>query len=125
MLHDHEAQIVHSFKFCRSISKYMLCLFYKEMFRSRNFENGCKTTFLMSPVLKSVFFINRVRVLWRQVRLFSKVSPGFSRVRVLYGSESGSESESGPGFAVCPSSHVPLQTTKYGKNFPPALLFLK
>ena len=28
-------------------------------------------------------------------------SPGFSRVRVLYGSESGSESESGPGFAVC------------------------
>ena len=32
MLHDHEAQIVHSFKFCRSVSKCMLCLFYKEMF---------------------------------------------------------------------------------------------
>ena len=29
----------------------------------------------MSPVLNSVFFINRVRVFWRQVRLFSKVSP--------------------------------------------------
>ena len=30
-------------------------------------------------------------------------SPGFSRVRVLYGSESGSgsETDSGPGFAVC------------------------
>ena len=28
-------------------------------------------------------------------------NPGFSRVRVLYVSESGSESESGPGFAVC------------------------
>ena len=52
----------------------------------------------MSPVLKSAFFINRVRVLCRQVRLRRKVrvsSPGFSRVRVLYGSESGSESESG------------------------------
>ena len=46
----------------------------------------------MSPVLNSVFFINRVRVLWRQVRLFPKVSPsvesgffsspGFVRVRV-------------------------------------------
>ena len=28
-------------------------------------------------------------------------STGFSQVRVLYGSESGSESEFGPGFAVC------------------------
>ena len=28
-------------------------------------------------------------------------SPGFSRVRVFFGSESKSESESGPGFEVC------------------------
>ena len=63
MLHDHEAQIVHSFKFCRSISKYMLCLFYKEMFRSRNFENGCKTTFFN----ESSF----------EVSLFYQSSPGF------------------------------------------------
>ena len=29
-------------------------------------------------------------------------SPGFSRVRIFFGSESKSESESGPGFEVCP-----------------------
>ena len=39
-----------------------------------------KPRFLMSPVLNSVFFINRVRVFWRQVRLFSKVSPSPVRV---------------------------------------------
>ena len=58
-------------------------------------KTGVKSLFLMSTVLKSVFFINRVRVLWRQVRLFSKVSPsvesgffsspGFVRVRVRSG----------------------------------------
>ena len=39
-------------------------------------------------------------------------SPGFSRVRVLYGSESGSESESGPGFAVCHSRRLKLLVDK-------------
>ena len=127
MLHDHETQIVHSFKFCRSISKYMLCLFYKEMFRSRNFENGCKTTFLMSPVLKSVFFINRVRVLCRQVRLFSKVSPSvesgfFSsprfvrvRVRVRVGVRSGFRSmPSCPSHCTCSVIHSVLNCANGG-----------
>ena len=55
-------------------------------------KTGVKPRFLMSPGLNSVFFINRVRVLWRRVRLFPKVSPsvesgffsspGFVRVRV-------------------------------------------
>ena len=55
-------------------------------------KTGVKPRFSMSLVLNSVFFINRVRVLWGQVRLFSKVSPrvesgffsspGFVRVRV-------------------------------------------
>ena len=43
----------------------------------------------MSPVLNSVLSINRVRVLWRQVRLFSNVSPSV---------ESGFFSS--PGFAT-------------------------
>ena len=30
-------------------------------------------------------------------------SPGFSRVRIFFGSESKSESESGPGFEICPT----------------------
>ena len=38
-------------------------------------KKGVKPRFLMSPVLNSVFFINRVRVLCRHVRLFSKASP--------------------------------------------------
>ena len=36
-------------------------------------------------------------------------SPGFSRVRVFFGSESKSESESGPGFEVCPATYVVLR----------------
>ena len=35
---------------------------------------------------------------------FSSPSPGFSRVRIFFEFESGSESESGPGFEVCPVS---------------------
>jgi hypothetical protein len=31
----------------------------------------------------------------------SSPGPGFSRVRIFFESESGSESESGPGFEVC------------------------
>ena len=66
--------------------------FIKKCFGRVILKTGVKPRFLMSPVLKSVFFINPVRVLWRQVRLFSKVSlsvesgffssPGFVRVRV-------------------------------------------
>ena len=71
--------------------------FIKKCFGRVILKTGVKPRFLMSPVLKSVFFINRVRVLLRQVRLFSKVSPSvesgffsspgfvrvlFSRVRV-------------------------------------------
>ena len=80
--------------------------FIKKCFGRVILKTGVKPRFLMSPVLKSVFFINPVRVLWRQVRLFSKVSPsvesgffsspGFSRVRVLYGSESESGFRSMP-----------------------------
>ena len=76
MLHDHEAQIVHSFKFCRPISKYMLCLFYNKNVLN-GFQDilvkiiakvqfnyiftfvvatGVKPRFLMSPVLNSVSF---------------------------------------------------------------------
>ena len=86
--------------------------FIKKCFGRVILKTGVKPRFLMSPVLKSVFFINPVRVLWRQVRLFSKVSPsvesgffsspGFVRVRVRVRVRSESGSESGPGFAVCP-----------------------
>ena len=73
--------------------------FIKKCFGRVILKTGVKPRFLMSPVLKSVFFINPVRVLWRQVRLFSKVSPsvesgffsspGFVRVRVRVRVRSG------------------------------------
>ena len=39
-------------------------------------------------------------------------SLGFSRVRIFFGSESKSESESGPGFEVCPCD----QFDKYSRQ---------
>ena len=73
--------------------------FIKKYFGRVILKTSVKPRFLMSPVLKSVFFINRVRVLWRQVRLFSKASPsvesgffsspGFVRVRVRVRVRSG------------------------------------
>jgi hypothetical protein len=45
---------------------------------------------------------------------FPSPGPGFSRVRIFFESESGSESESGPGFEVCPVSHLQLYKTFNG-----------
>ena len=70
--------------------------FIKKCFGRVVLKTGVKPRFLMSPVLKSVFFINPVRVLWRQVRLFSKVSPS-----VESGFFSSPVPSPSPGFAVC------------------------
>ena len=61
-------------------------------------------------MLSESIFIEPVFSIWSPGFLLSSpgflnaspsTSPGFSRVRIFFGSESKSESESGPGFEVC------------------------